>query len=106
MRFPNPCDSEAAIPDRSLPSLQGHYNDVNMYLTLDQLTAAMGEGWNCHGYKTSTETFVTDRELIHLTWDYRERTDNNHSKLKGKMFLSFISLIYILDLEKLFTFKD
>ena len=53
--------------------------NVECYITGEELTKAIGEGWNTRNYKTSTETFVSFKEYIHLSWGYKPRFQYDHS---------------------------
>ena len=93
-----PFHSEAFQAFRDTNSGIAESGNVNTYLTTAQVTAAIGEGWQSRGYKTSTETFVSAKELVHLTWGYSERKDYNHTRCKRQNVYS-IYFIFILDLK-------
>lgn len=53
--------------------------NVDCYITGQDLTRALGPGWDSRCYHTSTQTYVSFKELIHLSWGYKQRTNFNHS---------------------------
>lgn len=46
------------------------------------MTSAIGENWSNRCYKTSTETFVSFKEFIHVWWGYKERKQYQHNNCK------------------------
>jgi len=54
--------------------------NVDCYLTGNDLTCVLREGWASRCYNTSTETFVSFKEYVHLWWGYKERRQFDHSK--------------------------
>ena len=53
--------------------------NVDCHITGQDLTRALGPGWDSRCYHTSTRTYVSFKELIHLSWGYKHRTNFNHS---------------------------
>ncbi|CAC5387946.1 unnamed protein product [Mytilus coruscus] len=51
---------------------------VDCHITGQDLTRALGPGWDSRGYHTSTQTYVSFKELIHLSWGYKQRTNFSH----------------------------
>ncbi|CAC5378783.1 unnamed protein product [Mytilus coruscus] len=53
--------------------------NVDCHITGQDLTRALGPGWDSRCYHTSTQTYVSFKELIHLSWGYKQRTNFSHS---------------------------
>jgi hypothetical protein len=45
--------------------------NVDCHITGQDLTRALGPGWDSRCYHTSTQTYVSFKELIHLFWGYK-----------------------------------
>ena len=99
VKLPFRTEAFQAFRDAGVTSGSGN---VDCYLTPDQVTAAIGEGWQTRGYKTSTETFVSSKELVHLNWGYTQRKNYNHASCK-RYFMHFIS---IFDYNKFILYAE
>ena len=53
-------------------------SNISTQITLEELRLAIGEGFDRRGYKTSTETFISGRELLHVSWGYKGRVNYDH----------------------------
>lgn len=60
----------------------GETSNVDCYITGQDLTRALGSGWDSRCYRTSTKTFVSFKEKIHLSWGYKTRTNYDHGGCK------------------------
>lgn len=47
--------------------------NVDCNLTVDEVSLVLGNNWMKRGYKTSTETYVSEREYVHIWWGYKAR---------------------------------
>ncbi|XP_062619862.1 uncharacterized protein LOC134281406 [Saccostrea cucullata] len=68
-----------SLKDLDLPADNGN---VDFYLTGEEMTCAIGENWSSRCYKTSTETFVSFREYVHVWWGFKERKQYEHNTCK------------------------
>lgn len=58
--------------------------------TGEEMTSAIGENWSNRCYKTSTETFVSFKEFIHVWWGYKERKQYQHNNCKRYDYINLI----------------
>lgn len=66
--------------NKGIPNIEkDDSGNVDCHITVDDVSKVLGENWIVRGYKTSTETFVSQRELIHLWWGYKSRINYCHS---------------------------
>lgn len=52
--------------------------NVDCHLTVDEVSLVLGNDWISRGYKTSTQTYVSERDYIHLWWGYKARKQYSH----------------------------
>ena len=53
------------------------------FLTLEDMNVVFGDDrWSRRQYTTSTETFISSKEFIHISWGYKERLNYNHTQCK------------------------
>ena len=53
------------------------------FLPLEDLNVVFGDDrWSRRQYTTSTETFISSKEFIHISWGYKERLNYNHTQCK------------------------
>ena len=58
------------------------------------MTCAIGENWASRCYKTSTETFVSFKDYIHVWWGFKERKQYQHNACKRYHFINVGVSIY------------
>lgn len=63
-----------------LEKMEATTSNINAHITLDELRLAIGEGFDRRGYKTSTETFISARELLHVSWGFKSRINFEHTE--------------------------
>lgn len=71
---------------RDIPALRSRIptcGNVEMMMTVEEMDIVFGGStWSRRGYTTSTETFVSNKDYIHLSWGFKDRKQYNHDKCK------------------------
>ena len=58
------------------------------HATLEELNQVFGDAkWASRQYQTSTETFISPREFIHVSWGYKERLQYDHAECERYVYI-------------------
>lgn len=72
---------DCTFRNKGIPNIENDDSgNIDCHILVDDVSKVLGEDWMVRGYKTSTETFVSKRELIHLWWGYKPRINYCHSE--------------------------
>lgn len=82
---------DCTFRNKGIPNIENDDSgNVDCHITVDDVSKVFGEDWMVRGYKTSTETFVSKRELIHLWWGYKPRI--NYCHIECQRYFYFCNL--------------
>lgn len=82
---------DCTFRNKGIPNIENDDSgNVDCHITVDDVSKVLGEDWMVRGYKTSTETFVSKRELIHLWWGYKPRI--NYCHIECQRYFYFCNL--------------
>lgn len=69
--------------------------NVDYNLTVDEVSLVLGNNWMKRGYKTSTETYVSEREYVHIWWGYKARQQYCHNNCARYSHFQFQTCRYM-----------